>query len=151
MRGGEAPVPRSSTGQDGDTGSVPAAVGGLPLSPWTPLGPGCCCEGRPRPPPSPGALQDTLPTPWDALEGRPLPHPNPCELYLCTCVRYGPSGGQPCLSLVSLSWCWALPGSPHTRELLPRPHPHAWGPILLPGCPLVSEGPTQRPNLGWEK
>lgn len=46
---------------------------------------------------------------------------------------------------------WPLPGSPHTRELLPRPQPRTWGPILLPGCPLVSEGPTQRPNLGWEK
>lgn len=44
--------------------------------------------------------------------------------------------GQTRLGLVSLSWCWPLPGSLHARELLPRPHPCSVGPILLPGREL---------------
>lgn len=41
----------------------------------------------------------------ESNKAEPFPYPIPLsELYLCTCVRYGPTrGGQPCLGLLSLS------------------------------------------------
>lgn len=95
MRGGEAPVLRSATGQDGDTGSVPAAVGGLPLPPGHPSAPAAAVkDARDHLHHQEPSRTHCRPhgTPWRA---DPFPTPIPSELYLCTCVRYGPQGASP--------------------------------------------------------